>query len=181
MSRRTAIRLALLGVAAIAASAVFEPPVRLVWNTSPSAPVGLYGVVPVRRPEAGQMLAVRPPEPLASRLETAGYLPRGALLLKPVAAGPGQRVCRRGVTVTVDGRPLGEAQARDRRGRPLPVWTGCRTVADQDLFLMNPRVPDSLDGRYFGVTPRAAVVGRAYALWTDPAGDGRFVRRAPDP
>jgi type IV secretory pathway protease TraF len=43
---------------------------------------------------------------------------------------------------------------------------------------MNPSVPDSLDGRYFGPLPTTAIVARAVPLWTDEAGDGRFVWRA---
>ena len=33
----------------------------------------------------------------------------------------------------------------------------------------------SLDGRYFGPLPRAAVIGRATPLYTDAHGDGHFV------
>ncbi len=34
---------------------------------------------------------------------------------------------------------------------------------------------DSLDGRYFGPLPRNAVIARAMPVWTDEAGDCRFV------
>jgi type IV secretory pathway protease TraF len=98
--------------------------------------------------------------------------------LKRVAAVPGQRVCRTGLAITVDGVPMGDALDRDRRGRPLPVWQGCRSVATGDLFLMNPDVRDSLDGRYFGPIPARGVIGRAIPLYTDEAGDGRFIWRA---
>ena len=43
---------------------------------------------------------------------------------------------------------------------------------------MNPGVKDSLDGRYFGVLPASSIIGRATPVWTDEAGDGRFVWRA---
>lgn len=74
---------------------------------------------------------------------------------------------------------MGDALDRDRRGRPLPVWQGCRSVAAGELFLMNWQVGDSLDGRYFGPLPASAVIGRATPLYTDEDGDGRFVWRAP--
>ena len=76
-------------------------------------------------------------------------------------------------------RDRGDALDRDRRGRPLPVWQGCRLVANGELFLMNWQVRDSLDGRYFGPLPATAVIGRATPLYTDEDGDGRFVWRAP--
>jgi type IV secretory pathway protease TraF len=54
----------------------------------------------------------------------------------------------------------------DSRGRPLPVWQGCRVIADGEVFLMNWQSADSLDGRYFGALPTSAVIGTAEPLWT---------------
>lgn len=55
--------------------------------------------------------------------------------------------------------------ARDRAHRPLPVWTGCRTVGRGELFLLN-AARDSLDGRYFGPLPAAGLIGTAQPLLT---------------
>lgn len=84
-----------------------------------------------------ELVAVRPPEPLASYLDRNGYLPAGVPMLKRVLALPGQTVCRNGRTISVDGIEIGEARERDRHGRPLPVWEGCDLVKDGELFLMN--------------------------------------------
>jgi type IV secretory pathway protease TraF len=108
-----------------------------------------------------------------------GYIGRGVPLLKRVMALPGHEVCRTGRTITVDHVALGEALDRDRLGRDLPVWRGCRTVARDEFFLMNPDVPDSLDGRYFGPILAHAVIGKATPIYTDEEGDGHFVWRAP--
>ena len=169
-----AASVSLLGVASIAS---FAP--RLIWNASASTPVGFYTIGEVGNLEVTDLVAVDAPEPLATFLSDGGYLPRGSPLLKRVAAVPGQRVCRTGLAITVDGVPMGDALDRDRRGRPLPVWQGCRLVANGELFLMNWQVRDSLDGRYFGPLPATAVIGRATPLYTDEDGDGRFVWRAP--
>src|SRR5467141_2474746 len=91
----------------------------------------------------------------------------------------GQTVCRIGRNVSVDTIAMGEALARDRRGRELPVWQGCRTLRLSEIFLMNWDVQDSLDGRYFGPIPKNSIVGRALPLWTDEGGDGRYLWRAP--
>ena len=88
-------------------------------------------------------------------------------MLKRLLALPGQKVCRDQLTITVDNIALGEAHERDSRGRPLPVWQGCRVVAEGEGFLMNWQSADSLDGRYFGVLPTTAIIGRAEPLWTD--------------
>lgn len=163
----------LLGVLSIVS---FAP--KLIWNASASTPIGLYSIEPDRSLKVTDLVAVRPPEPLAGFLADGGYLPRGVQLLKRVAALPGQRVCRTGLAITVDAVPMGEALDHDRRGNPLPVWKGCRVVAPGELFLMNWQVRDSLDGRYFGPLPASAVIGRAIPLYTDEDGDGRFVWRA---
>ena len=108
-----------------------------------------------------------------------GYVGRGVPLLKRVLGLPGQEVCRVGRTVIVDGIEMGEALERDSLGRDLPVWQGCRVIANGELFLMNWEVRDSLDGRYFGPIPASSVIGRALPLWTDEEGDDRYEWRAP--
>lgn len=159
----------------VAVASIVPVPVKLLWNASASTPLGLYDLTAPNGLKAGDLVAVRPPKPLADFMVGRGYIGQGVPLLKPVAALPGQQVCRVGRTVTVDGERLGEAQDRDRRGRVLPVWQGCRRIAPDQIFLMNPSVRDSLDGRYFGPLPRATVIGRATPLYTDTYGDGHFV------
>jgi len=162
----------------IAAASFVSLPARLIWNASASVPIGLYAIGGRNRIEVMDLVAVRPPEPIASFLADGGYLPRGVPLMKRVAALAGQRTCRSGRTVSVAGAVVAEALERDRRGRPLPVWQGCRVIAEGELLLLNSDVPDSLDGRYFGPVPISAVIGRAIPLYTDEHGDGRFVWRA---
>ncbi|MER2537586.1 MAG: S26 family signal peptidase [Rhizobiaceae bacterium] len=170
----TTVAVSLLGIASVAS---FAP--KLIWNASASTPVGFYTIAKPGPVAVTYLVAVDAPEPLATFLSDGGYLPRGVPLLKRVAALPGQRVCRTGLAITVDGVPMGDALDRDRRSRPLPIWQGCRLVAAGELFLMNWQVRDSLDGRYFGPLPATAVIGRATPLYTDEDGDGRFVWRAP--
>jgi type IV secretory pathway protease TraF len=62
---------------------------------------------------------------------------------------------------------MGQALDRDRFGRILPVWEGCRLVPAQEVFLMNWQSENSLDGRYFGPLPAWTIVGRAHPLWTE--------------
>lgn len=163
------------------AVAAFAPmPLKLVWNASASTPIGLYAVHPAGRLSITDLVVVRAPEPLATFLAEGGYLPREVPLMKRVAALPGQRICRNGHTISVDGTPMAEAHDRDRLGWPLPVWQGCRLLVEREVFLLNRQIPDSLDGRYFGPLPASSVVGRAVPLWTDEGGDGRFRWRAAD-
>ncbi len=178
MTRRRILTVTALAVTGIAAASVADWPAKLIWNATASAPVGFYTVEPAVALEVPDLVAVLPPEPLASFMVARGYVGRGVPLLKRVLGLPGQRVCRTGRTITVDAVEMGEALERDRMGRDLPAWQGCRVIGDGELFLMND-VRDSLDGRYFGALPASAVIGRAMPLYTDDDGDGRFVWRAP--
>jgi conjugative transfer signal peptidase TraF len=150
-----------------------------IWNLTPSVPLGLYNVQPPDDLHVTTLVVAMPPEPLATTLAEGGYLPRGVPLLKRIFALAGQTVCRVGVQISVDGIAASSARERDLRGNLLPVWQGCRVIASDEVFLMNWDEPDSLDGRYFGPLPRNAVVARAVPIWTDEAGDGRFVWHAP--
>ncbi|MDW9658529.1 S26 family signal peptidase [Sinorhizobium meliloti] len=163
---------------AVVITAFVPAPTKLIWNASTSTPIGLYEIEPAARLEVTDLVAVSAPEPLTAFLAERGYLPRGVPLMKRVAALSKQQVCRTGRDIMVDGVFIGAALERDRIGRPLPVWQGCRRVAPDEIFLMNWEVHDSLDGRYFGPIPASSVLGRAVPLWTDEDGSGRFEWRA---
>ncbi|MBB4303140.1 conjugative transfer signal peptidase TraF [Rhodobium orientis] len=168
-----------LSATAIGVSALVPVTPWLLWNASASAPVGLYLIQPDEHLEVPDLVAIVPPAPLAHMLEQRGYLPLGVPLLKRIVALPGQRVCRNGRAVTVDGIATAEAKKQDLVGRALPVWQGCRRIADGEVFLLNWQHPDSLDSRYVGPLPRDAIIGRATPLFTDEAGDDHLEWRAP--
>jgi len=162
-----------LSIVLIAISSLIAPSPRLVWNASASAPVGLYRIETGIAPKVGDLLAVRAPEGVARFMAARGYLPMRALLLKRVAALSGTPICRRDDRILVAGREIARAKPRDGKARILPQWRGCRKLGDDEVFLVNAGVPDSLDGRYFGPFPERAIVGLAHPLWTDGAHDGR--------
>jgi len=138
-----------------------------IWNASNSVPIGLYRIQATTRLAVTELVAVQPPDLLAAFLDLNGYLPIGVPMLKRVLALPGQTVCRTGLQIAVDGVDVGDARERDGQNRPLPVWHGCRVIADGDVFVMNGQSADSLDSRYFGPLPASAVIGRAVPVWTD--------------
>jgi conjugative transfer signal peptidase TraF len=162
--RQIVLALIAVSVAAVALTASVKFPTKLVWNASASVPISLYAVHPAGTLHVGQLVVVTPPQPLASFLADRGYLPKGVPLLKHILALPPQTICRVHDTISIDGVAVGRALPRDRRDRPLPAWQGCRAIRDGEVFLMNRR-PDSLDGRYFGPFPAAAITGRADPLW----------------
>lgn len=167
-TRATAMAASLF-VTGYAAVAIVDPQPRIIWNASASVPIGFYRITLERDPPVGALVAIASPEKLSRWMVERGYLGEDVPLLKHVAGKPGARVCRIGRIVSVDGRSLATARASDRLGRPLPVWQGCRTLREGELFLLNPDHPDSLDGRYFGPLPADAVLGRAHPILTRDA------------
>lgn len=167
MSTRCATIFAVFVATALLLSTIGGTTPRYIWNASSSVPIGLYRVRPATRLAVTELVAIQPPGLLAAFLDLNGYLPIGVPMLKRVLALPGQTVCRNGLTIAVDGIDVGNARDRDGRGRPLPVWHGCRVIADGDVFVMNWQSADSLDGRYFGPLAASAVIGRAVPVWTE--------------
>ncbi len=165
IGRAAMLAATVFGVSALALPLAINPSPRVIWNASASVPIGLYVVTPAAKLQVSDLVVVRPPGDVAKFLADGGYLPPGVPLVKRVLALPAQTICRIGHTITVDSIAVGDARERDSHGRALPVWRGCRVVADGDVFLMNRQCGDSFDGRYFGPLPATSVVGRAQPIW----------------
>ncbi len=160
------LALTLLSCGALASTSFVHREPLLVWNASASVPIGLYAVRPIGELTVTDLVGARPPAPLDKWLDERRYLPMGALLIKRVAGLPGQKICRDGLDVSVDGIVMAQARERDHLDRPLPAWRGCFLLLPGQIFLLNWDEPASLDGRYFGALRVDAVVGRAAPLWT---------------
>jgi conjugative transfer signal peptidase TraF len=164
--RATIIATTLGGAVLVAVPAWMGHRPQFIWNASASVPTGFYRVEPADRIDVADIAVVVPPMPLADFLAERGYLPNGVPLLKHVLALGGQTVCRHGTAIVVRGVTFGHARERDSRGRALPVWQGCRVIANGEVFLMNWAAADSFDGRYFGPLPLTSIIGRAVPVWT---------------
>lgn len=178
MTRRAWSIVGAVAIAAIAVPAFVGLPTAIIWNASPSAPIGFYQVRPADRLEIPDLVVVDPPEALERFVTERGYLPPDIPLLKRIVGLPGQTVCRINHTISVDDVVMGDALERDTFGRPMPIWRGCRRIVDDEIFLMNWDFENSLDGRYFGPIPASSIIGLAVPLWTDEDGTGRYRWRA---
>lgn len=162
--RRITLPFGLLGFA-LCWTSVLPPAPRLVWNASASAPLGLYGVRPGAAVQTGDMVIARLPLPWRDLAAARRYLPSNVPLVKQVAAGPGERICASGPVIYRDGTPLVRRLSRDRAGRVMPWWKGCIRLGPDQYFLIMAHSPGSFDGRYFGITKRTEIIGRAHLLW----------------
>jgi len=162
LRRRTAIVGAGIGV--LLASIALPPSPRLLWNATPSAPVGLYRVDPNAWIAPGDMVVARVPAAYRRLADERRYVPPGVPLVKRVAGGAGDEVCALGPEIFINGAPAVARRAVDGHGRPMPTWSGCTRLHGRQLFLLMDD-PASFDGRYFGVSEAGDVVGWATLLW----------------
>ena len=156
------VRFAPLATAVIASVALIAAPFAksnpiIVWNASPSTPMGLY-VIEKRQPGLNEVAILRPPTWASIIADQRHYLPASALLLKPVAAGKGDIICRFGRHVFVNGKLRATALSHDKMKRPLPSWRGCSKLRSGHIFVLSKR-KDSFDSRYFGLVDARQVLG----------------------
>ena len=168
--RRRLCLAALAGCASVplGASALWKPPTLLVWNASASAPIGLYRLDAGKDVRRGDMVVAWTPRAARSLAARRRYLPANVPLVKRVAAVAGDRVCATGNSVSINGRRVAKRPRLDAAGRAMPWWSGCRDLLAGEYFLLMDS-PASFDGRYFGVTRKADLVGRAVLIWAKPA------------
>jgi conjugative transfer signal peptidase TraF len=152
--------------AALALTALIAMPKWVAYNPTSSAALGFYRLTDPGPPKKGAEVLAQLPPYIARLASERRYLPIGVPVLKRIAADPGATVCRDGAIVTVDSVVAARALPRDRAGRPLPVWSGCRRLGPGEVFLLSGTDPAAFDGRYFGPVPAASIRAEAHPLWT---------------
>jgi conjugative transfer signal peptidase TraF len=165
MKRFTILVTGYCAIGVVVAPALVHPAPRLVWNASASVPIGLYAARSPDDVRKGDLVAAHVPAAVARLMAERGYLPPRVPMLKHVAATAGDTVCRFGERISIDAKPVARARLRDRIGRPLPSWSGCRKLGAGDVFLLNPASADSFDGRYFGPVSARSITAILTPLW----------------
>jgi len=159
-------RLSLLGTAipvlALAFASFSSLPKKIIYNASESAPIGFYWV-DQERVSRGDYVFVRLPERVHKLVAERRYLPPDVPLIKRVVGVEGDKICRRGQEILIDGMTAAVAQMRDGQGRELPKWQGCHILTQNNIFLLQDH-PHSFDSRYFGPVDRSLIIGRATRL-----------------
>ncbi len=152
------LALAVLPVAGVAVLSVTIPQPVVLWNATPSEPVGLY-VRSAAKPGPGAIIAFRTPARAFPYADARMSYLRRVPILKAVAAGEGDRVCTAGRMLTINGRRRAPVLKFDSRGAKLPAWQGCRALARGEFFVFSDRVTNSFDSRYYGPVDQSAIVG----------------------
>jgi conjugative transfer signal peptidase TraF len=161
--KRPTMRIALLTASALSLTCLVHRPL-LVWNVSPSMPIGLYRAS-LSKPDTGDLVLIEPPSGFMRLALERDYLTRPVPFVKEIAAAAGDTVCRQGRAISLGGVAFAQAMDADAEGRPLPAWEGCRVLNKNEVFVLGSHA-GSFDSRYFGPIPRAAIVTSLVPLWT---------------
>jgi conjugative transfer signal peptidase TraF len=153
------------GAAALASALACLLASHLIWNWTPSLPLGLYWLSRSGAPAPGRLVAFPVPPGVLNLVRERRYLPPGALLLKPVVAIAGDHVCTGAGELTINGHGRGAILTQDSTGRPLPHYEGCGELLPGELFVAS-SLAMSFDSRTFGPVPLGAVRGTVMPLWT---------------
>ena len=123
---------------------------QIVINTSPSVKPGLYWRGD-EKPRVGTIIDFRIP-PLARVYvhERTGHFGRRWYILKPIAAGPGDRINTLGRWLYINGRKIAQIYTHDEKGRLLPHWRADCVLGPHEYFVYSNRIWNSFDSRYYG-------------------------------
>lgn len=144
---------------------------KLLYNPSPSAPIGWYRLRAEKAIVRGDLVAAFAPEEAQKLAVERHYLPTNIPLIKTIWAVAGEEICHSKNVVQVANRPPLVMLSYDSQGRPLPSRDGCYTLAKDKVFLVSTDVQTSFDSRYFGPVPVTDILGPVQYL-------GRFKRRS---
>jgi len=149
--------LVLAGLLAGIGLAVFRPHDLILYNPSDSIPKGFYvrdGSELVR----GSVVTIRSVNAAPDYAATREFADAGDRFLKRIAAMEGDMVCAEGGLVSLNGDPVAERADVDAAGDPLPSWSGCVIIDAGQVLLLGDH-PTSFDGRYWGISERADLIG----------------------
>ena len=140
----------------------------LVINTSPSVAPGLY-LRSSEPPSVGKLVDFRIPP--AARDYVRGRTGKNGddwYILKPIVAGPGDRVDTTGAWAVINGHRFAPMPPeRDRDGRRLPLWRADRILGAGEFFVFSSRIPNSFDSRCYGPISQEQIsaVRKALIIW----------------
>ena len=157
----------LIGLAALAASSILFANRQIVINTSPSVKSGLY-LRSTATPVVGQIIDFRIPQAARNYIQSrTGQNGEDWYILKPIVAGPGDRIDTTGQWLLINGRQIAPMPpTNDTGGRSLPVWRENRVLGPDEFFVFSNRIPNSFDSRCYGPIERAQIDSVREALLT---------------
>ncbi len=132
----------------------------IAYQGSDSMPKGWYFYTPARFPLHRDQIVVFKPTPLWQEyLEGHHWLLSGALLMKPVAAVPGDLICIRDHQLYINQQKITAIVADYAPGKALPELSFCRRLLPGEYWMLSTHIKRSFDSRYFGPVDELQVIG----------------------
>lgn len=147
-------------------------PYGLVWNATPSIPVGLYlskdynAYEPLSR---GDIVCWKHGD--MGKYLDRGYVPADIRVCKHVVGVYGDQVAQTSGKVSVVNAQTGavttaQVQSLDTKGRTLDnALENITTVAPETVLVLAPEIPNALDSRYLGLIPTQVLKNRMTPIW----------------
>ncbi len=140
----------------------------IVINTSPSVTPGLY-ISSNAAPAIGQLVEFRIPTSVRSYIRSrTGHDGEDWYILKPVVAGPGDRVDTTSGALRINDKVVAPMPPmRDGLGNALPRWAQSRALGRDEYFVFSDRISNSFDSRCYGPVTRREIesVRRPLITW----------------
>lgn len=153
-----------LAVVGTTAQIIIPPRPIILYNPSPSAPIGFYKLSKDEAPKSGFQVAAYAPEWARKMADERGYLPYDYPLIKSVMAVNGDEVCYHKSGVRVPNGAVIPVLVRDHSGREMPAMSGCIVLKSDEYFIASPDVQAGFDSRYFGPVKIENILGRVQYL-----------------
>ncbi len=164
MGKATVGTLMKVGISAVIMSLIGPSRPALVYNASASVPLGYYRVTDPLPLKVGDLVLLHTPASVRQLADQRRYLPKTVPMIKHIAAMSGDTVCADEDVILINGQPSVKRLRKDSLGRVMPWWNGCHTLSTGEVFVLNPDVPQSFDGRYFGVVSTKLIIGKLRPL-----------------
>ena len=148
-----------MAVIATSAEIAFPPKPLILYNPSPSAPIGFYKLNTDMPPSLGAQVAAYAPQWARKMADERGYLPYDYPLIKSVLAVSGDEICYHKSGVRVPNGAVIPVQVRDHSGREMPALSGCFVLKSDEYFIVSPDVQAGFDSRYFGPVTLTDILG----------------------
>lgn len=159
-------RVSMIGLSAVAVSLIalasLKRPPSILYNPSPSAPIGWYAIEPVDELLVGDLVATWLPKEAETLAAARGYLPANTPVIKTIFAIPGDYFCVYDDTLKIVGQPDRLILSTDSKGREMPALSeGCRSLARSEYLILSDQILSSFDSRYFGPVKPSDIIGTA--------------------
>lgn len=138
----------------------------LTYQVSTSMPMGWYYYRPIQHLQRGQWVSLTAPDFAERYLQQRHLVPHSGILIKAIAAMPGDFVCQQSGQLMINHRVAATLLRQDRFQQAITQRSFCRFLVKDEYVVLGISDPRSYDSRYFGPVNRRQILAEAIPLST---------------